>query len=74
MPVIEYKVVTDRVPEIEFSGDRNQPKNGFRGELNKVFLHFLPKFLAYLMINYSKFYYILGARSTLKNHQILQKK
>ena len=37
-------VVTDRVHEIGFSGNRNQPKNGIKAKLNKAFLPFFAIF------------------------------
>ena len=45
-----YVLVADWLPEIGFSGTRNQPKSGFFHKLGQGFFYFLPKFLAYLMI------------------------
>ena len=46
--------VMDRLPEIGFSGTRNQPKNELVfGKLNKASFHFLPNFLVFLMIFHS---------------------
>ena len=69
--IVQYMLlVTGRVPEMGFSGIRNQLKNGSNGKLNKAFLTFFAKFLPYLMIFQSSI--APSVRFTLKNHQICQ--
>ena len=69
--IVQYMLlVTGRVPEMGFSGIRNQLKNGSNGKLNKAFLTAFAKMLAYLMICQS--FTVPSMRSTLKNHQICQ--
>jgi len=48
MMMMQMKLlVTDRVPEIGFSGTLNHPKNEFlKGKLKMGFLNFFAKFLA----------------------------
>ena len=46
---MQLEIVTDRVPEIGFSGTQDQPKNEFKYGLRQVeqglaFLHFVPHF------------------------------
>ena len=37
-------LVTEQVPEIGFSGTRNQPKNGLKESWTRLFFIFLPYF------------------------------
>ena len=47
--------MTDRVPEIRFLGIRNQPKNGFKASLSRLFFIFCQIFAIFgKIIKYAK--------------------
>ena len=54
-------LVTGRVPEMEYSGIRNQPKNGSNGKLNKAFLTFFCQNVGIVFDDLSKFYSTFNA-------------
>ena len=48
--LIPVLVLAERIPEIRFSGTRNQPKNGFIRQVKPDFSSFFAKVLPYIMI------------------------
>ena len=59
--------MSDRVPEIQFSGTRNQPKNGLKTSWTRIFIIFCQFFFPYLMTFQSSSAPL--ACSILKNRQ-----
>ena len=66
-------VVTDWLPEIGFSGSRNQLKNGFKESWTRLFFIFWTNFLLGIFDDLSKFRSVLGLLHFEKNHQIWPK-